>query len=73
METIITVASGRAFGASSSQWGYTACVSSDPTDGITVYDAVAGHYTACHALTPRQVARLRRLAARDSDTEGGQS
>lgn len=55
----LTVSSGRAF-TDSSQWGYRACVESDGT--VSVYDDVAGHYTTCHALTPRQIARIRREA-----------
>ena len=55
----ITVAAGRAF-AGSGQRGYRACV--DAGGAVTVYDSIAGHYTACHSLTPAQVARIRRMA-----------
>ena len=56
----ITVASGRAFRASS-QWGYTAQIDQDGY--VTIYDDVAGHYTTCHALTARQIAYIRRVVA----------
>ena len=29
---------------------------------ILVYDSIAGHFTRCHALTPAQIKRLRKLA-----------
>lgn len=29
-----------------------------------VWDSVAGHYTTCHHLTARQVARVRKMASR---------
>ena len=56
---VVRVRSGRAFTASS-QWGYEAVV----VDGtVRVWDDVAGHFTACHGLSPRQEGRVRRLAA----------
>jgi hypothetical protein len=30
---------------------------------VRVYDSVAGHYTLCHALSPRAVARIRSAVA----------
>jgi hypothetical protein len=39
---------------------YLATVSPDGT--VRVFDAVAGHYTTAHALTPRQIASARRRA-----------
>lgn len=54
-----TVATGRAF-SGSSQWGYRARV--DPDGTVRVWDSVAGHWTLCHALTPRQIAYVRRTA-----------
>lgn len=62
-ERIVTVASGRAF-SGSSQWGYRAKVDADGT--VRVYDDVAGHYTTVHSLTPRQIARVRKLAEEQS-------
>jgi hypothetical protein len=36
-------------------------------DGVVkAWDDVAGHYTVCHSLTPRQSAYLRRLAAKQA-------
>ena len=32
---------------------------------VHIWDSVAGHYTTCHSLTERQIARVRRLANRD--------
>lgn len=34
----------------------------DAAGVVRVYDAVAGHFTTCHSLTPRQEARVRKLA-----------
>ena len=34
----------------------------DPAGVVRVWDRIAGHYTTCHSLTPRQIARVRRLA-----------
>ena len=36
----------------------------DPNGEVRVWDAVAGTYTLCHALSDRQQARLRALARR---------
>lgn len=55
----ITVASGRPF-ASGAQWGYRAHVEADGS--VRVYDDVARHYTACHSLSPAQLAYVRRMA-----------
>lgn len=55
----ITVGTGRAFTASS-QWGYRASVEPDGT--VRVWDSVAGHWTLCHALSPQQIAYVRRMA-----------
>ena len=45
------------------QWG--GMVAAYYEDGrVWVYDSVAGHYTTCHSLTPRQMAMVRRLASR---------
>lgn len=30
--------------------------------GLRVYDPIAGHYTACHSLTPAAMRRLVKLA-----------
>ena len=42
-------------------------VTADQVDGrdvtrgrVLVWDDVAGHYTSCHSLTPRAIARIRR-------------
>ena len=40
---------------------YRATVAADGT--VRVWDSVAGHYTAAHALTARQIASARRRAA----------
>ncbi len=29
---------------------------------VRVWDAVAGHYTSCHTLTPRTIAKIRRTS-----------
>lgn len=29
---------------------------------VRVWDRVAGYYTACHSLSPRTIARIRKLA-----------
>jgi hypothetical protein len=34
----------------------------DADGTVRVYDDVAGHYTACHALGPHAIRRIRRLA-----------
>ena len=45
------------------QWGGS--VSAYYEDGqVWVWDSVAGHYTTCHHLTARQIARVRRMASR---------
>lgn len=62
-DIIVRVGSGRAF-TGSAQWGYTACVDGD--GAVTVWDSIAGHYTPLHALTARQLARVRAEAARQS-------
>ena len=30
---------------------------------VWVYDSIAGHFTTCHALTPRSIKRIQKLAA----------
>ena len=40
-----------------------------PSGVVRVYDDVAGHYTTCHALSPRTQARLRRLARVEAERE----
>ena len=55
----IRTMSGRAF-TGTDQWGYVASV--DAAGVVSVYDSIAGYYTTCHALTERQMARIRRLA-----------
>mgnify|MGYP001609524422 CR=1 FL=1 len=60
----ITVASGRAW-SQTAERGYRALVDADGY--VSVYDDVAGHYTIHHALTPRQMAYVRRMAARRAD------
>ena len=59
MDRIVNVASGRAF-LGTAQWGYRALV--EPDGSVLVWDPIASYYTRCHSLTPRQVARVRRLA-----------
>lgn len=39
---------------------YRAIVDTDGT--VRVWDSVAGHYTRCHSLSPRRIARARREA-----------
>lgn len=36
-------------------------------DQVLVFDAVAGHYTSCHALAKSAEKRIRKLAAERSD------
>lgn len=56
----VRIASGRAF--RSGPVGYTAGV--DPGDDrVYVWDSVAGHWTLCHSLTPRQEAYIRARVA----------
>ena len=43
------------------QGTYRATADADGT--VRVYDSIAGYWTVCHALTPRQEARVRRLCA----------
>jgi len=43
-------------------WGEMVRAYADEAGRVRVWDSVAGHYTTCHRLTPRQVARVRRLA-----------
>lgn len=59
----VNVASGRPF-TSTNQWGYRAQVDADGT--VRVFDDVAHFYTVCHALTRRQIAHVRRVAAAQS-------
>lgn len=33
---------------------------------VRVWDSIAGHYTACHALSPSAIARIRRLARQEA-------
>lgn len=54
----VTIRSGRAF-SGSAQWGYRAWV--DGAD-VRVWDDVAGYWTLCHSLSPRQIAYVRRVA-----------
>ena len=61
MSSIVTVRSGSAFSTDSASAGYRAKVDADGT--VRVWDSVARHYTLCHSLTERQMARVRRLAA----------
>jgi hypothetical protein len=56
----VIVKSGKAF--RNGGRGYKAAVDADGT--VRVWDDVAGHFTLCHNLTERQVAHVRRLAAR---------
>lgn len=35
----------------------------DDSGDVTVYDPVAGHYTLCHELSERTMARIRKLVA----------
>ena len=58
MKTIITRA--RAFTGSGIQ---TVRCSIDADGVVRVYDSVAGHYTACHALSASAIRRIRKLAA----------
>lgn len=34
----------------------------DESGIVRVYDSVAGHFTACHCLTPAAILRIRRAA-----------
>lgn len=34
----------------------------DPDGTVRVWDSVAGHYTTCHAMTPRTLHRVRKMA-----------
>lgn len=58
----ITVRTGRAFSCDAPGTGYRASV--DASGTVAVYDCVAGHYTACHALTAAQIRWIRRAAVR---------
>lgn len=40
---------------------YSIKISEDGT--VRVYDSVAGHYTTCHALSARTMARIRKMVA----------
>jgi hypothetical protein len=62
MTQYITVRSGRAFSCDAPGTGYRARIHADGT--VEVYDDLAGHYTTCHSLTPRQIAYVRRRATR---------
>jgi len=55
-----TSKSGRAFNSDATNQGYRAIVEADGT--VRVWDSVAGHYTACHSLTPRQIANIKAKA-----------
>jgi len=55
-----TSKSGRAFNSDAVNQGYRAIVESDGT--VRVWDSVAGSYTTCHSLTPRQIANIRAKA-----------
>jgi hypothetical protein len=46
----------------SPQWGYVARVTDD--GAVYVWDDMAGHWTTCHSLTPRQIAYVKRRAIR---------
>lgn len=41
--------------------GARATAYADDVGVVRIYDDVAGYYTVCHALTPRQEVRVRRL------------
>lgn len=43
-------------------WGEMVRAYADADGVVRVWDSVARHYTTLHSLTPRQVARVRRLA-----------
>jgi len=58
MSSLNTVTVRNAF--STERGTYRAIVDADGT--VRVYDSVAGHYTRCHSLTPRRIARARREA-----------
>lgn len=58
-EQTVHVASGRAW-TYSGQWGYTAIVDQDGV--VRVWDDLSSYWSMCHALTPRQKARVRRIA-----------
>ena len=42
-------------------WGGMVRAYADAEGVVRVWDSVAGHYTTLHSLTPRQVARVRKL------------
>jgi hypothetical protein len=52
-------------------WGGTYPAYADEYGIVRVYDSIAGHYTVCHSLTPRQQARVRRLTCSVQKTESG--
>jgi hypothetical protein len=56
-----------AFGGRSYSWK-DICVEPDGT--VRVYDAIAGHYTICHSLTPSQIRRLVRQARSTGEDRG---
>ena len=37
----------------------------DPDGTVRVWDSIAGHYTRCHGMTPREESRIRNLARRE--------
>jgi hypothetical protein len=63
MSDDVAVLSGHPF-AGSPQWGYVARVTAD--GAVIVWDDVAGHWTTCHSLTPRQIAYVKRRATRNA-------
>ena len=56
---IYTTARARFFGGHIE----TRRVQVDPDGYVWVWDDVAGHYTTCHSLSPRALARIVRRAA----------
>ena len=58
---MLTTYHGQAF---SSEGPGTYRVLVTPDGSVLVWDSLAGHYTACHVLTPSAQARLRAKARR---------
>ena len=56
----IRVSRGSAFTGDSPRYGYLASV--DDSGAVRAWDAIAGHYTLCHALSPAQQAWIRSRA-----------
>lgn len=64
--TMTTTTTSRVIRVRVTVWGQLQTVRAmiDADGTVRIYDDVAGHYTLRHGLTARQVARIRRLAAK---------